>query len=132
MWSNGIKIALFSKKLQKIAQRLGVSPPDPIASGGWGLRPQTPLCDTFDLQYTCLLNMRLPIYTFSHFNYCFKPYRLNKSLVMCQHQATASDLRFYDIFAPQKILLSKFLMTSLHVICGLGPPKQKFWLRLWS
>ena len=21
-------------------------------------------------------------------------------------------------------------MTSLHVICGLGPPNQKFWLRL--
>ena len=24
----------------------------------------------------------------------------------------------------------KFLMTSLHVICGLGLPNQKFWLRL--
>ena len=22
-------------------------------------------------------------------------------------------------------------MTSLHVICGLGPPNQKSWLRLW-
>ena len=29
MWSNGYKIAFFSKKLQKIAQRLGASPPDP-------------------------------------------------------------------------------------------------------
>ena len=23
-------------------------------------------------------------------------------------------------------------MTSLHVICGLGPHNQKSWLRLWS
>ena len=29
MWFNGIKIAFFSKKLQKIAQQLGASPPDP-------------------------------------------------------------------------------------------------------
>ena len=29
MWSIGIKIAFFPKKLQKIAQRLGASPPDP-------------------------------------------------------------------------------------------------------
>ena len=41
MRSNGIKIAFFSQKLRKIAQRLC---------------PQTPVCDTFDLQYTSLLN----------------------------------------------------------------------------
>ena len=29
MWFNGIKIAFFSKKLQKIAQQMGASPPDP-------------------------------------------------------------------------------------------------------
>ena len=23
-------------------------------------------------------------------------------------------------------------MTSLHVICDLGPPNQKSWLRLWA
>ena len=23
-------------------------------------------------------------------------------------------------------------MSSLHVICGSGPPNQKSWLRLWS
>ena len=34
---------------------------------------------------------------------------------------------------PQKIPFSKFLMTSLQVICGFGPPpNQKFWLRLCS
>ena len=29
VWFNGIKIAFFSKKLQKIAQQQGASPPDP-------------------------------------------------------------------------------------------------------
>ena len=33
MWFNGIKIALFSKKLQKIAQQLGASPLDPQSLG---------------------------------------------------------------------------------------------------
>ena len=35
-------------------------------------------------------------------------------------QATASDLPFYDILAPQKVTLSKIFETSLHVIRGLG------------
>ena len=61
MWSNGIKKALFSKTLRKIAQRLEAWPPDPKASGRWGLRPQIPVYDTFELQYTSLLNTRLPI-----------------------------------------------------------------------
>ena len=42
--------SFFSKKLQKIAQRLGASPPDPPkppADGG--PHPQTPVCDTFEL-----------------------------------------------------------------------------------
>ena len=29
LWFNGIKIAFLSKKLQKIAEQLGASPPDP-------------------------------------------------------------------------------------------------------
>ena len=32
---------LFCKKTQNF-QALGAQPPDPRASGGWGLRPQTP------------------------------------------------------------------------------------------
>ena len=44
MWFNGIKIAFFSKKLQKIAQQLGAS-----ASGRWGPTPRPPDSDTFEL-----------------------------------------------------------------------------------
>ena len=42
MRSNGIKIAFFPKNYEKL-------------SNGCGLRPQTPVCDTFELQYTSLL-----------------------------------------------------------------------------
>ena len=37
-----LKKAFFSKKYEK-------------SPSGWGLRPQTPVCDTFKLQYTSLL-----------------------------------------------------------------------------
>ena len=83
-----LKQLLFFKKLQKIAQRLGAS-------------PQTPFNNMFELQYTSLLNTSLNL-DISHFNYWFKPSPLNEFLVTCQHQPTASDLSFYDIFAPTK------------------------------
>ena len=54
MWSNGIKIAFFSKNLQKSPSGWGLCPQTPIATRGWGLRPQTPVCDKF--KYTSLLN----------------------------------------------------------------------------
>jgi len=35
------KMDYFGSKSLKIAQALGAPPPDPLAFGGWGLRPQT-------------------------------------------------------------------------------------------
>ena len=49
MWFNGIKIAFFSKKLQKIAQRLGAGPPVPQNLLRLGAPPPDPMCDTFEL-----------------------------------------------------------------------------------
>ena len=42
MWFNGIKIAFFSKKLQKIAQPLGASPPYPQSLRPLGAPPPDP------------------------------------------------------------------------------------------
>ena len=60
----------------------------------------------------------------------FHPSPFTKILVKCP-QTTASDLAFYDIFAPQKVT---FLKISDDVIaCDLWfglPPNQKSWLRL--
>ena len=36
-----LKLSYFCKKMQNF-QALGAEPPDPRASGGWGLCPQTP------------------------------------------------------------------------------------------
>ena len=56
--------SFFFQKLTKIAQQLGALPQTPIATGGWGLCPQTPVCDTFE--YTSLLNTssKLDFHTF--------------------------------------------------------------------
>ena len=56
---------LFSKKLQKIAQRLGAGPQTTKASGGWGPRPQTPGSDTFELHK---LSQHVPKVRYLHFS----------------------------------------------------------------
>ena len=60
------------------------------------------------------------------------PSPFTKILAKC-HQATASDLPFYDIFAPQKITFSKISDDVIGCDLWFGsPPNQKSWLRLWS
>ena len=42
---------------------------------------------------------------------------MNDFLVTCQHQATVSDILFYDIFAPTKI--SSFEVSGDVIVCDL-------------
>ena len=65
MWSNGIKVAFFSKKLEKIVQQLGASPPDPQSLRRRGPRPQTPVCDTFEIHK---LSQHVSKVTYLHFS----------------------------------------------------------------
>ena len=97
----------FSKNLQK-------------SPSGWGLCPQTPVCDTFE--YTSLLNTssKLDFYTFQQLVFALS----TKILAKC-HQATASDLPFYDIFAPQKISFSKISDDVIACNLWFGPPQSK-------
>ena len=94
-----------------------------IAFGG----PQTPLCDTFE--YTSLLNTSPKLDL--HFpTISFRPFSSPKSWL----SANELQLQIFHstISLPhKKFLFCKFLMTSLHAICGLGPPNQKSWLCLW-
>ena len=53
MWFNGIKVVIFSKKLQKIGQQLGASPPEPT------------ICDTFELHW---LSQNVSKVTYLHFS----------------------------------------------------------------
>ena len=99
-------------------------PPDPIAIGGWGLRPQTPSAIRLStLAYSTRLLVR-------HLDFLrIRTLPLPKSWL----SANRLQLQIFQStisLAHKKILFSKVLMTSLHVICGLGPPNQKSWLRL--
>ena len=89
---------------------------------GWGLRPQTSVNNTFELQYTSLLNTSANFYILT---IGLSPPPLNGFLLTCQHQATAFDLPFYDIVASTK---NSFFEISDDVIaCNLrfGPPQSK-------
>ena len=116
-------MAFFFQKLIEIAQRLGALPPDPHSLR----RPPDPLCNTFE--YTSLLNTSPKLDL--HFpTISFRPFSSPKSWL----SANELQLQIFHstISLPhKKFLFCKFLMTSLHAICGLGPPNQKSWLCLW-
>ena len=93
MWSNGIKIAFFSKNLQKSPSGWGLCPQTPIAIGGWGLCPQTPVSDTFE--YTSLLNTssKLDFYTFQQLVFALSLYQ-NPGKVPSGYGFRSSILRY--------------------------------------
>ena len=81
MWSNGIKIAIFSKKFQKTAQRLGASSPDHRLWHVW--------ITVHVFTQTCL-----PIQTFSHLRYLFKSFPWTSSTPTPGHGFWSSILRY--------------------------------------
>ena len=102
--------SFFFQKLTKIAQRLGAlpykiyknrlqkltkiaQPPAPIATGGWGLCPQTPVSDTFE--YTSLLNTssKLDFYTFQQLVFALSLYQ-NPGKVPSGYGFRSSILRY--------------------------------------
>ena len=111
----------FFQKITKnrpTAKGFAPRPPKPLTAGGSAPRPSSVL----RLRYTTFLNTspKLDICTFQR---VLKALSLCKILLKCQ-PATISDLPSYDIFARKKFLFWKFLMTSLHVIGGFGPPYE--------
>ena len=64
MLFNGIKIAFFSKKLQKIAQQPEASPPDPQSLRPLRAPPPDPVCDTFELYFFLKASPKSRICTF--------------------------------------------------------------------
>ena len=66
MRSNGVKTVFFQKITKNRPAAGGEPSQTPIASGNWGLLPQTPVNDTLELQNTSSLNMspNLEIFVF--------------------------------------------------------------------
>ena len=110
MWFNGIKIAFFSKKLQKIALQVGASPPDPQSLRPLGAQPPDPP-SVIRLSCTGFLKTspKFPVRICTFQLYYFKPSPFAKSWLSANRQI------FDDVIA-----------------CDLWfrPANQKFWLRL--
>ena len=92
----------------------------PKTFGGCTPRPlTTPKC----LSYNSLLNMS-PSQIFSFFNSkVTSPF--SKVLVNCLQPATALDLPFYNIFAPQKVPLLKISNDIIECNSWFGPSQSK-------
>ena len=121
MRSNGIKIAFFSKNLQKLPSGWGLCPQTPIAIGGWGLCPQTPACDTFE--YTSLLNTssKLDFYTFQQLVFALSIYQ-NPGKVPSGYGFRSSILRY---LCPTKITVSKISDDVIACDLWFGSPPIK-------
>ena len=103
MWSNGVKQPFFSKKLRKIAQRLGAPHPDPRQQYVWiTVHFFTQHVSLFRRFHILTIGLSPPLWTSSKL-------RANTRPRLLIFHSTMS-------LPPQKIPLSKFLMTSLHVI----------------
>ena len=109
MWFNGIKIAVFSKKLTK----------NRPTAGGFAPRPPA----VIRLRYTSFLNTSpsLDIWLFNYVLLIGNALSLCKILVKCQ-PATILDLPSYDLFVPQKVSLLKIFHDV--IACDMGPPYQ--------
>ena len=80
-----------------------------MLSAAEGPAPKPPVSDTFELHW---VSQNVSKVTYLHFSATF---------------ITLSPLPLQNLGL---VPTGKFWMTSLHVICGLGLPNQKFWLRL--
>ena len=119
MWFDGIKKgSFFFKKLQKIGQRPEALPPRPPA--------------VIRLSNNSFAHNSFLIWAFSLFNFWFKPSLISKTWITAKpgHDFWSSILLYFH----KNFLFRKFLMTSLHVICGVGPPIKNhgyFCARSW-
>ena len=99
---------------------------------GLGLEPcvlDSTSGDTFECTRLLNTSPKLDIYHLHFLIISFRPLPLSKSWL----SAIRLRLQIFHstICLPHKnFLFRKFLMTSLHVICGLAPPNQKSWLHL--
>ena len=111
MWYKCVKIGILFQKLQTITQRLG-------------LCPSPPLCDTFKLHY------------FAHHVSQFRHFENFLALGSSPPPLAKFWLRSYpgpgfwssilqDLCVIKNPFFRKFLMTCLHMICGLDCPQLK-------
>ena len=121
-------LVFFSKKLQKNCP--GAKGFVPMFSCCWGLCPQTPIWDTFELH-----NFTRRVSRYRHFAYLtfgLSRLYLAKSWLGVKTRHRLLIFHFSKTLSYKKYFFWKVLMMSLHVICGLPTPSpnQTSWLRL--
>ena len=109
IWSNGIKIALLPKKYKK-------------SPCGWGFCPQTPVCDTFELQYTSLLKH---VSKFRH--YCILTIGLRPLLERIPSYVPAPDHSLWSFILRHLCPHKKFFfeVSGDVIVYDLGLPQPK-------
>ena len=114
LWSNGIKIASFSQKITKNRPTAASFAPRPPHSL---FRPPSMI----RLRHTSLLITHPKL----HFLGEVEPSTYSKILVMSQHSCPRPLICLSAIsLSHKKSHFRKFLMTSLHEICGLHPQSK--------
>ena len=114
MWSNGIKITKNCPAAGGFAFR-------PLKPPMAGCRPQNPVWDTFELHWLTQHFFRV---RHLHFLTISLPLPLAKFRLNSNHWPRLS-ISYSTMSLPhKKFLFWKFLITSLHVICGLSSPPQ--------
>ena len=111
MWSIGIKIAIFFKKLQKIFQQLGASPPNPHRWYIW----VTLVCSRY-LPFQTIFSFLF--FYFFYIFYLLQVLPFSQILVACQTMPRLLIFHFTISFSRKSSLFQKCLMTSLNVIWG--------------
>ena len=117
--------SFFLQKVAKTCPAARALSPDPHSLQQLGIPPPRPpsvIC----FSHTNLLNTSLNLHI-STFKLSFEPSPFSKILGNCPTRPCLLIFHF-TIFLPFR----KFLMTSLHVICGLPPPiKNPGYICLW-
>ena len=107
LWFNGIKIAFFPKN------RPTAGPPKPPAAGDPAPKPPS----VIHLSYTSFLNTFPKLDTCIFSTISLSPLPLQNPGYV---QTGNNDFRSSISLSHKKFLFGKILMTSFHVICGLG------------
>ena len=101
LWSNDINIASFPPK----------------SPSGWGLRPQTPICNSFELHLSAQYVSWITLF---YFGLSLLP--IAKSWLWPNTQATAIELPIHHILVPQKVPLSKSSDDVIACVLWFEPP----------
>ena len=124
MWFKGIEIPFFPKKITKIAQQLGASPPDPQSIQPLGPRHQT--SRLWYIWVTLAFSKRLQSYIFALFNYIsLSSLPLQNRGLMPTGKFSANKFSAYKLESVWKKFWRPFFLDNT-CGCVVGPCARAF------